>query len=314
MKKENRSDKPLLSVCLITYNHVNYIERAIESVLIQQVNFPWELIIADDCSSDGTREILVGYQKKYPAFIKLILQKKNVGAAQNWIDLITYPTAKYIAYFEGDDFWTDPLKLQKQADFLEVNPDYILCFHDIFTFDDDGRVLDDGRLPAKNKRDFEVNELLLGEYLPSPSLVYRNISLPHFDIIQSVFNGDTFLLSLLSQKGKAHYLPDVLPSAIRLHEGGVWSSKTQLVKWEHTLHTYFTIYTTLNQPLKNYVFGQYSWFFNHAFKEAIRCKNRKYLFAYYQKYFRFLKESKSYKLIPMAMKNMVQSLIKMKAV
>src|SRR5260221_9377408 len=104
---------PLLSVCLITYNHSKFIRQAIEGVLMQSVNFSWELIIADDCSTDGTREILLEYKQKYPDFIKLILQKQNVGPAKNWLGLITSPKSKYIAYFEGDDFWIHPFKLQK---------------------------------------------------------------------------------------------------------------------------------------------------------------------------------------------------------
>ena len=131
--------KPLLSVCLITYNHVKYIEQAIEGVMLQQVNFPWELIIADDCSTDGTREIVLRYQKKYPEIIKLILQEKNTGPTQNFMDLITYPSSKYIAYFEGDDYWTDPLKLQKQVDFLEANEDYSICFHEAMVLYEDGK-------------------------------------------------------------------------------------------------------------------------------------------------------------------------------
>ncbi|MBJ7429339.1 MAG: glycosyltransferase [Bacteroidia bacterium] len=116
--------EPIVSVCLITYNHAKYIAQAIESVLMQQTNYEWELVIADDFSTDGTREIIKEYKTKYPEKIKLILQEKNVGANKNWIDLLSYPKSKYIAYFEGDDYWIDKNKLQKQIDFLESNPDY----------------------------------------------------------------------------------------------------------------------------------------------------------------------------------------------
>lgn len=115
--------KSLVSVCLITYNHVKYIKDAIEGVLAQKVNFPIELIIADDFSTDGTRDILTEYHRKYPELIRLILQEKNVGPHQNWMDLMQSPDSKYIAYFEGDDYWIDDQKLQKQADFLENHED-----------------------------------------------------------------------------------------------------------------------------------------------------------------------------------------------
>lgn len=112
---------PLISVCLITHNHAKYIRDAIQGILMQQTRFPWELIVADDCSTDGTKEILEEYKERHPNLITLILQKTNVGAGQNWLELITTPKSKYIAYCEGDDYWTDPLKLQKQVSLLESN-------------------------------------------------------------------------------------------------------------------------------------------------------------------------------------------------
>lgn len=123
-------NEPVLSVCLITYNQVKFIRDAIEGVLNQKVNFSWELVIADDCSTDGTREILLEYKDRHPSFITLILQDHNVGPAKNWMDLVTYPKSKYIAYFEGDDYWKHPDKLQMQVDFLEKNPEYGVVFTD----------------------------------------------------------------------------------------------------------------------------------------------------------------------------------------
>ncbi len=120
---------PLLTVCIITYNHEKYIREAIEGVLMQNVNFFFEIIIADDCSTDNTRAILLEYKEKYPELFNFIFQEKNIGAAQNWFQLINAPKSKYIAYFEGDDYWTDPLKLQKQVDFLEDNLSYVATYH-----------------------------------------------------------------------------------------------------------------------------------------------------------------------------------------
>ena len=148
-------EAPKLSVCLITYNHAAYIIQAIDSILMQKVNFSWELIIADDCSNDSSRETLLDYKKKHPDFIKLILQKKNVGASQNWSDLLEAPASKYIAYFEGDDYWTDPLKLKKKVAFLESNPAYGMVCSDYDTFNDHTKQLTKNFLQDKFNYEFE---------------------------------------------------------------------------------------------------------------------------------------------------------------
>src|SRR5450631_4532338 len=123
------AEDPIISVCLITYNHEKYIGKAIESVLQQQTLFSYELIIAEDCSTDNTREIIQDYYRKYPSVIKLVLQEKNVGPENNFIDLLSAAKGKYIAYFEGDDYWIDNKKLQRQVEFLENHPEFVLVFH-----------------------------------------------------------------------------------------------------------------------------------------------------------------------------------------
>ena len=121
--------EPLLSVVTITYNHEPYIAKCIEGVLIQKVNFPIEFIIAEDCSTDGTRAICEDYAAKYPELIHLITSETNIGYNPNELRAMKAAKGKYIAYCEGDDFWTDPEKLQKQVDFLEKNEEYSICFH-----------------------------------------------------------------------------------------------------------------------------------------------------------------------------------------
>ncbi|NLK92600.1 MAG: glycosyltransferase family 2 protein [Bacteroidales bacterium] len=120
---------PLLSIVTITYNHEPFIAKTIEGVLMQQVKFPIELIIAEDCSTDGTRAICQQYAEQYPDLIRLITSESNVGAVANERRAILAARGKYIAFCEGDDYWTDPLKLQKQVDFLESHPDYSVTFH-----------------------------------------------------------------------------------------------------------------------------------------------------------------------------------------
>ena len=115
-------NQPLVSVKMITYNHVPFIAKAIEGVLQQKANFPYELVIGEDCSTDGAREIVFDYQKKYPDIIRVITSDMNVGMKKNGYRTTKACRGKYIAYCEGDDYWHDPSKIQLQADYMESHP------------------------------------------------------------------------------------------------------------------------------------------------------------------------------------------------
>ncbi len=121
--------EPLVSVITITYNHGSFITRTIEGVLMQKTDFPFEFIIAEDCSTDNTREIIQSYADKYPKIIRIITSDSNVGAVENETRALLQSKGKFVAFCEGDDYWTDPLKLQKQVDFLENHQEYSVCFH-----------------------------------------------------------------------------------------------------------------------------------------------------------------------------------------
>jgi glycosyltransferase involved in cell wall biosynthesis len=203
-------DQKTLSVCLITYNHVNYIREAIDGVLMQNVNFTWELLIADDFSTDGTRDILLQYKDKYPDFINLIFQQKNVGPFQNWIDLITAPSSKYIAYFEGDDYWTDPFKLQKQVDYLESNNGLSFCCHNAVVHYVDKDSCADFNSNLRTGR-YKTKDLLIkGWFIPSASLLIRKKMLPDPfpEWYNKVHSGDYAIELLLSTKGDFFYLDE----------------------------------------------------------------------------------------------------------
>ena len=119
-------NKPIVSVVMITYNHEKYIQQAVEGVLMQQTDFPIELIIADDASPDQTEKIVTTIKKKHPNgnWIKYTRHLQNKGMTENFMWALGQAQGKYIALCEGDDYWTDPYKLQKQVDFLEANEEY----------------------------------------------------------------------------------------------------------------------------------------------------------------------------------------------
>lgn len=159
---------PLVSICCITYNHAQFIRKCLDGFLMQKTDFPIEILIHDDCSTDGTTEIIREYEAKYPDLIFPLYEEENQyqqGKAAE-IDFYNYRRArgKYIAYCEGDDYWTDPLKLQKQVDFLEANPEYSVCFHNYKIFNTWNReFVNNTKLLHLNDCDITVDIFLNGK-------------------------------------------------------------------------------------------------------------------------------------------------------
>ena len=241
-----KEEAKMLSVCLITYNHAAYIREAIEGVLMQKFSFPWELIIADDCSKDDTRKIILEYKEKHPDFIKLIFQEKNVGPMQNWIDLITAPNAKYIAYFEGDDFWTDPYKLQKQVDFLESNSGFSMSFHKVDVRNQIAGLVYSYPKPSGSILQFK--DILFQHYIPSCSLVFvkAHLPIPFPQWFVECKMGDIPMELLLADKGKVKYFEESM-GVYRKHGGGITLNKDQIKAGRDG---YLNVYQQLNKHFK----------------------------------------------------------------
>lgn len=215
---------PLLSVCLITYKHESYIRQAIESVLMQKVNFNWEFIIADDCSPDQTRQIVSEYKYKYPGLIRLIFREKNVGPAQNFMELLAAAKGKYIAYIEGDDYWTDEFKLQKQVDILEQNSSLSIAAHGAYELTDKLSLLDG---PFNSDTVWSTKDILSNNwFIMSGSLMIRRTML---DISPAwypgVSHGDLALILLTSLNGDGFFSPEPM-SVYRITNTGVMSGFT----------------------------------------------------------------------------------------
>jgi len=134
-----QNNRPMLSVICPTYNHEHYIRQALDGILMQKVNFSMEIIVGEDCSKDGTRQILREYEEKYPGVFTMLYRETNMGMNGNCTDLYERGTGKYIAYLECDDFWIDPNKLQKQVDYLEAHPDVVVCYHNVVVVGHDGK-------------------------------------------------------------------------------------------------------------------------------------------------------------------------------
>lgn len=234
--------KLLLSICCLTYNHGGFIREALEGMLMQKTNFGIEILIHDDASTDDTADIIREFEAKHPEIIKPIYQTENQYS--KGIRLMSgrfnFPRAKgkYIAMCEGDDYWTDPLKLQKQVDFLEANPSYILSFHNAIKIGQAGNHLSNAYIPKEKQRDYSPVELSHGPHILLLTCCFRNIKIP---IIENIVNGDTFIYSYLGTKGAAKYDDTIQYAAHRFHSGGVWSMQRQEVKFKNFIKTYKAI-------------------------------------------------------------------------
>jgi glycosyltransferase involved in cell wall biosynthesis len=210
---------PVVSIRTSTYQHVNYIKQCIEGVLMQKTNFSFEYIIGEDYSTDGTREIVLEYAKKYPNIIRVITADYNVGAKANGRRCKEVLRGKYIALCEGDDYWTDPYKLQKQVDVLEANPQYSMCFHDAY-------IIWEGKKKRRkfcqyNKAVYNTIDLIEKKwFIPTQSIVYRVDKFEHKEWMNYVYGGDYALQLALSTKGDIAYI-DKIMSVYRKNYGSI---------------------------------------------------------------------------------------------
>lgn len=221
--------EPKVSICCITYNHEKYIRDAIEGFLLQKTTFPIEVIIHDDASTDGTANIVKEYADKYPRLIVPILQSENqwskgVRPSPTYV----WPRArgKYIALCEGDDYWTDPLKLQKQMDFLEEHQDCSLCFHAVKFVYANNPEKNYIRRPKRIPKDFkfEMKHIILqNSFIHTSSIMFLGEhikELPKW--LKNAPIGDLPLILLLASKGRMGFINQVM-SIYRIGTPNSWS-------------------------------------------------------------------------------------------
>jgi glycosyltransferase involved in cell wall biosynthesis len=214
-----------VSCHVITYNHINYIKQCLDGIIMQKTDFDFEIIIGDDLSTDGTREVVQEYSLRYPDLIKLNLRNQRgigIPGKENFVTTLEMCDGEFVALCDGDDYWTDPLKLQKQIDFLEANKDYSICFHNVDIKYENNIVpflIDSNR---HTKETTDLYDLLRGNYIHTPSVVFRNHKdLP--DWFETAYPGDWPLHIINATYGKIKFLSEKMAS-YRVHSGGVHST------------------------------------------------------------------------------------------
>jgi glycosyltransferase involved in cell wall biosynthesis len=211
-----------VSVPLITYNHEEFIARALDSVLMQKTNFDYEIVVGEDNSTDNTRNILIDYSKRYPDKFRLLLNEKNLGGHKNAAQTFSACKGEYLAMLEGDDYWTSPEKLQKQVDFLDNHPDCILCYHNIEVIYTDGSMKPHLHCAPDEKEFSTVEDLIKINFIPTCSKMFRRdkcVDPP--DWVRSLPNGDWPITILIALHGKIGYIDEVMGAYV-IHPGGAW--------------------------------------------------------------------------------------------
>lgn len=223
---------PLVSVCIVTYQHAKFIKQTIEGVLNQETVFPTEILIGEDDSSDGTREICQEFANTYPERIRLFLRRREdvirIGGHEtgrhNFLATLREAKGRYVALCDGDDYWTDPTKLARQIELLEANSKLAICFHETLRLSIDGSL--EPLCGFSDGLEFQRGDLVTSNFIPSTSVVFRRP--PDWSILSDIgdaITGDWILYLQLAQFGGIKYINR--PMAVyRQHEGGTWQSRT----------------------------------------------------------------------------------------
>jgi len=247
MSNWKNQGKPLVSVVCITYNHEHYIKDAIEGFLIQETRFPFEIIIHDDASTDATAKIVRQYAEKYPNIIRQILQQENQYSQGKKIFPIALAEAKgeYVALCEGDDYWTNENKLQKQVDFMVANPECSWCFHSAKCIHMDRAGIQTVMKPRQffKSNKFTIKHVILrgGGFYPTASAMFRSHAIKDLpDFYFSAPIGDWPLALIATSKGTVGYIDEIM-SVYRMHVPGSWSWRKPREKaciWNDRLKTH----------------------------------------------------------------------------
>jgi glycosyltransferase involved in cell wall biosynthesis len=235
-----------VTVLVVTYNHAPLVRQALDSALGQKTDFGYEILVSEDCSTDGTREIVRAYQQAHPETVRLILSESNVHSNAVVTRGFRASRGEYIALLDGDDYWTSAEKLQRQADFLDARPDCSMCFHDASTVDGSGQTIAPSWTPARLRRDLTRDDIWRGNPIGTCSSMFRRT---YVSTVPDWYHGffpitDWPLYILMSERGSIGYV-DGNMGAYRLHDGGLYSVLSE----DQKLLSTFAFYHRMNLSL-----------------------------------------------------------------
>jgi glycosyltransferase involved in cell wall biosynthesis len=235
-----------VSVLMLTYNHEKYIRQAIESVLMQETTFCYELVVSDDSSRDGTAGIVQELAQRHPETIRASRRDTNVGMLRNFVDTLGACRGEYVALLDGDDYWTSPGKLQAQVDFLDTHPDFSMCCHSVrIRYEDDGRVRETYYARDDGKSVLTTEDVLVWS-LAACSIIFRRALIREFpEWFFSMGLGDWPLQVFYSEYGRIGYLDEVM-AVYRVTPSGAWHGLSETRQLEAKVR----VYDRLNRHLR----------------------------------------------------------------
>ena len=261
-----------VTVLVMTYNHERFIGQALDSTLTQETNFDYEILISEDYSTDRTRQIVQEYARHHPRRIRLILSDHNLRSNEIVTRGIRQALGEYIALLDGDDFWLDRHKLQKQVDFLDTHPECTVCFHQAIARDERGERPDWYWTPANQKEFSMLEDICMGNFIATGSTMFRRAAIdapPEW--YSSFFPITDWPLHILNaEKGKIGYINEVM-SVYRYHEDGAYSGLSQSQKQDQTYHLYQRFEEVFEHRYQRFIkAGIFEYFMDWADEHANR--------------------------------------------
>jgi glycosyltransferase involved in cell wall biosynthesis len=281
----NARPRPKVSVLMIAYNVEPYIAQALDSALMQDVDFDYEIVVGEDCSTDGTRAIVQDYARRHPDRIRLLTRERNLGMNRNFVETLRAVRGEFVALLDGDDYWTSPTKLRRQVDFLESNPGFSICFHNAEVIYEDGSLAphpfhmpNPDRLISHHvpKPVSTLADLAGGNFMQTCSVVFRAGlygELPDWYLQMPTFDWPLHLLN--AERGDIRYFDEIM-GVYRVRAGSFWSTNMALYRRVEDVDAMIRAYRIVNRytgyRYDPVVRGQLEPLYGHGLRAAVESR------------------------------------------